>query len=181
MKRNIKTLVIHPNDRTTDFLDVIYADLDCTVVTRDISDFELKRLIANHDRIIMLGHGFHGGLFGHGRIIINSTHVELLRNKKLVGVWCFANLFFEPHGLLGIYTDMIISETQEAEVFGVDCTAKQVDESNREFALAVRDAIIDDSPVATFKSMYRSFENPVINWNQDNFYHAYETLQLENQ
>lgn len=181
MKRNIKTLVIHPHDRTTDFLNAIYADLDCTVLTHDISDFELKRLIANHDRIIMLGHGFHGGLFGHGRIIINSTHVELLRNKKLVGVWCFANLFFEPHGLLGIYTDMIISETQEAEVFAVECTEEQVDESNLRFAFAVREAIVDDSPVETFKSIYRSHENPVINWNQDNFYHAYELVQLENQ
>jgi hypothetical protein len=181
MKRDIKTLVIHPHDHTTDFLNVIYADLDCTVLTRDISEFELKRLIASHDRIIMLGHGFHGGLFGHGKIVINSTHVELLRNKKLVGVWCFANLFFEPNGLLGIYTDMIISETQEAEVFGVECTQEQVEESNRQFALAVRDAIIDDSPIDIFKRIYRSYENPVIHWNQDNFYHAYETFQLENQ
>jgi len=179
MKRNIKTLVIHPQDHTTDFLKTIYADLDCSLINENISDFQLRRLIENHDRIILLGHGFPGGLFGHGKIIINSTHAELLRNKKLIAVWCFANRFFEAHGLLGIYTDMIISETQEAEIFDVECTEEEVEESNRQFALAVRDAMLDDSPIEVFKSMYRSNENPVIYWNQDNFYHAYETIQLE--
>jgi hypothetical protein len=178
MKRNIKTLVIHPKDHTTDFLSVIYADLDCTVVSADTSDFELRMLIKAHDRIIMLGHGYPGGLYGHNKLVINSSHVELLRNKKLVGIWCFANLFFEPNGLLGIYSDMIISEMEEAEVFDVDCTEDEIDESNYQFALAVRDAIIDDSPVETFKSNYRSENNPVINWNQDNFYHAYDLIQI---
>jgi hypothetical protein len=126
----------------------------------------------------MLGHGFPGGLFGHNKIIINSTHADLLRTKKLVGIWCFANHFFETHGLLGIYSDMIISEPQEAEVFGVEYTDNFIDQSNRMFANAVRDSIISEEPIQTFKEMYRSNTNPVINWNQDNFYHAYQTIQI---
>jgi len=178
MKRNIKTLVIHPSDPSTDFLNVIYADLECTVIRQNISDNELRNLIKSHDRIIMLGHGFHHGLFGHGRIIINATHVELLRTKKLVGIWCFANHFFEPNNLQGIYSDMIISEMMEAMAFGVDCTYEEVNQSNLQFAIAVRDAIIADFPVETFKDKYRSDENPVIHWNQDNFYHAYQMIQI---
>ena len=173
-----RTLVIHPKDITTDFLNVIYQGTNWTVINHDIPDESLRKLISSHDIIIMLGHGFPGGLFGYNRIIIDSTHVELLRTKKLVGIWCFANRFFEPHDLLGIYTDMIISEPQEAEVFGVEYTDNFIDQSNRMFANAVRDAIVSDSPIETFKEMYRSNTNPVINWNQDNFYHAYQVIQI---
>jgi hypothetical protein len=178
MHKKTKTLVIHPSDITTDFLNVIYQGTDWTVITHDIPDESLRKLISSHDRIIMLGHGFPGGLFGHNKIVINSSHVDLLRTKKLVGIWCFANKFFEPHGLLGIYSDMIISEAQEAEVFGVEYTDGFIDRSNKLFALAVRDSIVSDEPIETFKTMYRSNLNPVIKWNQDNFYHAYQTIQI---
>lgn len=178
MAKKQTTLVIHPADTTTDFLNVIYQGTDWTVITHDIPDESLRKLISSHDRIIMLGHGFPGGLFGHNKIVINSSHVDLLRTKKLVGIWCFANKFFEPHGLLGIYSDMIISEAQEAEVFGVEYTDGFIDRSNKLFALAVRDSIVSDEPIETFKTMYRSNLNPVIKWNQDNFYHAYQTIQI---
>lgn len=179
MKSKNSILVIHPTDNTTDFLKVVYQNLDCTVVNHNTSDYMLREAIQMHDTIIMLGHGFHGGLFGHGKVVINSTHVDILKNKKLVGIWCFANEFFERHGLLGIYSDMIISEMDEAMAFGVDCTYDEINQSNLQFALAVRDSIQEDSPIETFKQMYRSNENPVIRWNQDNFYYAYETYQLE--
>jgi len=173
-----RTLVIHPADESTEFLNVIYQGTDWTILSQNISDHSLRKLISEHDRIIMLGHGFPGGLFGNGRIMINESHADLLRPKTLVGIWCFANRFFEPNGLTGIYSDMIVSEPQEAELFGVDYTEQQIHQSNRMFAMAVRDAIVSDEPISTFKEMYRSNTNPVINWNQDNFYHAYETIQI---
>ena len=178
MQKKQRTLVIHPSDITTDFLNVIYQGTDWTVINHDVPDLYLRKQIMTHDRIIMLGHGFPGGLFGYGKIVINESHVELLRTKNLVAVWCFANRFFEPHGLLGIYTDMIISEAVEAELFGCPYTDHFIDSSNKQFALAVKDSINSDEPIQTFKSMYRSNLNPVINWNQDNFYHAYETIQI---
>jgi hypothetical protein len=173
-----RTLVIHPKDTTTDFLNVIYQGTNWTVITHDIPDESLRKLIYSHDKIIMLGHGFPGGLFGHNKLVISSSHADLLRTKKLVGIWCFANRFFESHDLLGIYSDMIISEPQEAEVFGVQYTDNFINQSNTMFANAVRDAIISDNPIETFKEMYRSNTNPVINWNQDNFYHAYQTILI---
>jgi hypothetical protein len=178
MPRKQTTLVIHPSDSSTDFLNVIYQGTDWTVINHDIPDQSLRTLISRHDRIIMLGHGFQGGLLGYDKIVINSSHVDLLRTKKLVGIWCFANLFFEGHELLGIYTDMIISEAQEAEAFGVEYTDGFIDRSNKMFALAVRDSIISDEPIQTFREMYRSNFNPVIKWNQDNFYHAYQVIQI---
>lgn len=178
MQKKQKTLVIHPKDASTDFLNVIYQGTDWTILTEDVDDATLRQTIFAHDRIIMLGHGYNGGLFGHYKIMINADHVKLLRTKQLVGIWCFANKFFEDHGLTGIYSDMIISEPSEALVFGVEHTHQDIHQSNMMFALAIRDAIVSDEPVETFKSMYRSNSNPIIKWNQDNFYHAYEIIQL---
>lgn len=178
MTNKNRILVIHPLDPTTDFLKVIYEKLDCTVINENISDHSLRMYIKTHDTIIMLGHGFPGGLYGHNKIMINSNHVDLLKTKKLVGIWCFANKFFESNGLLGIYSDMIISELGEAYVFGVPCTQSELDVSNFYFAQAVKEAIASETPVEIFKQLYRSTDNPVIMWNQDNFYYAYEVYQL---
>lgn len=174
----MNTLIIHPKDESTDFLNVIYKDIDCTLVDTDVSDEQLRLLIKNHDRIVMLGHGFPMGLYGHGKLVINGSHADILRGKNLVGIWCYANKFFESNNLLGIYSDMIISEPLEAIFLGVNYTDAYIKESNEQFADAVRDAIASDEPVQTFKSKYRSDSNPVINWNQDNFYHAYNVISI---
>lgn len=178
MKKPLRTLVLHPADVTTDFLKPIYQNMDCTVITEDITDHTLKMYIRSHDRIIMLGHGFPGGLYGHNRVMINSTHVEFLKDKQLIGIWCFANKFFETHGLLGIYSGMIISEPMEAVVFNVPYTHQNINESNTLFTKAVTQSITSTTPIEVFRNMYRSDSNPVMIYNQDNFFHAYPVYQI---
>ena len=59
----MKTLVIHPEDKSTDFLSPIYAPItNKTVIKGGIYKSELQGLIESHDRIIMLGHGAPYGL-----------------------------------------------------------------------------------------------------------------------
>ena len=56
-------LVIHPKDRTTDFLKPIYHGRnDTTVITGDCTKTEVENAIDKHDHIIMLGHGTPQGL-----------------------------------------------------------------------------------------------------------------------
>ena len=60
----MKTLVIHPDDRSTDFLKPIYSNLpNTTVLTENVSQPTLKKAITEHDQIIMMGHGSPSGLF----------------------------------------------------------------------------------------------------------------------
>ena len=89
----MQTLVIHPKDETTDFLSVIYADKDWTVVNTRPSKSKLKELIKSHDRIIMLGHGTKDGLIimegaYNYHFLIDSSLVYLLREKDCVCIWC---------------------------------------------------------------------------------------------
>jgi hypothetical protein len=136
----MKTLVIHPDDRSTDFLKPIYSGLsNTTVLTENISQPALKEAIAEHDQIIMMGHGSPSGLFnvssmGHNFFTIGKEHVELLRDKKNIFIWCNADQFVKQHNLPGLFTGMFISEVAEASYCRVIAEQTQVDESNDLFA-----------------------------------------------
>ena len=96
------TLVIHCADRSTDMLSQIYEGKGWDVL-RDgnIDKDELHKLIESHDKIIMLGHGTPSGLInvqGSG-YTIDAQDAPYLKNKKIFAIWCYADKFFENHGI----------------------------------------------------------------------------------
>ncbi len=138
----MKTLIIHPKDNSTSFLDIVYTPIeDKTVVTGGITRKELRDLIESHDRVMMMGHGSPGGLFSVGQFkdtrgfIIDDSMVNHLKNKENnVFIWCNADKFVEYHKLKGFYSGMFISETGEASYCGLPGTPQDVvDESNYGF------------------------------------------------
>ena len=136
-----KTLIIHPQDQSTDFLKGIYKRMKlATVVTGEKSKSTLKKLIKEHDRIMMMGHGWSNGLFNTrsanfktGGLVIDKEYVELLKEKECIFIWCQAHDFVKENELKGFNTGMFISEVGEATWFDIYTTQKIVDESNYEF------------------------------------------------
>jgi len=142
----MKTLVIHPQDKSTDFLSTIYADTDWTIITSiRTQKGQLRKAIKEHDRIICLGHGDQTGLLREYKfnvsLMIDSTHVQMLREKDCVLIWCYAHNFAEKYGLKGFSTGMIISEPYEAHYHRVTYTAESVKKSNAKFADAIKNSI----------------------------------------
>jgi hypothetical protein len=112
-----KTLVIHPADQTTDMLKLIYKDKGFTVVNDgSTKKDELLKMMEEHDRIIMLGHGTPSGLLNPqlGGYLVDSFHANTLKTKETISVWCHSDQFFRKHGMKGFHTGMIISEVYEA-------------------------------------------------------------------
>jgi len=167
----MKTLVIHPADPTTDMLKVIYKDRDWTVINTAFSKRALTNAIKDHDRIIMMGHGYEQGMFApkHG-VIIGSKHVYLLREKICVGIWCNADVFFNKYNLKGFYTGMIISEIDEAYHYGVRYNSGEISQSNTLFASTIGKYINDDNIVDLVRSEYVSDTNNIIKFNRENLY-----------
>jgi len=141
----MKTLVIHPKDRSTDFLKPIYADLDdVTLVTGGWSQDRIKEAIQTHDQVIMMGHGSPNGLFTMGQFpsntylsyVIGADMVEVLNQKdNNIFIWCNADQFINKHDLKGFYSGMFVSEVGEAFYCKVPSfTQEAVDESNNTFA-----------------------------------------------
>ena len=118
----MKTLIIHPTDPSTSFLDIVYAPIENkTVITGGISKFEVQQLIREHDRVMMMGHGSPNGLFSVGKfsgsngLIIDHTIVSLLKEKdNSVFIWCWASEFVKNYKLSGFSSGMFISEVGEA-------------------------------------------------------------------
>jgi hypothetical protein len=143
------TLVIHPDDRTTDFLIPIYMNLksfpdfdETTILRGGVSKNEIREMINEYDRVIMLGHGSPRGLFGMGKyedvensmIIDESMISALARKKNNIYIWCHANQFVERYYLNGFYSGMFISEVSEALMYSINASQTEVDESNNLFA-----------------------------------------------
>ncbi len=166
----MKTLVIHPKDSTTDFLKEIYINKNWTVIDTNTSKKILTNQIKTHDRIIMLGHGTEYGLIGFNRLIIDSNLVYLLREKICVCIWCNADVFVKKYNLKGLFTGMIISELQEAEMYSIQTNSYWINESNIDFAIALRDSIDSDNILDNILLLYEG-NSSVVDFNIKNIYY----------
>lgn len=164
------TLVIHPKDATTDFLNLIYRGRGWKVIAEEISPEKLLNEISIHERIVMLGHGAECGLIGWNYFVINSSFVEVLKNKECVYIWCHADKFVQTHKLKGFYTGMIISERSEAVLYQVDATDKEIEQSNSMFASGVKNFIFKPNMTLELKSSYKNKWNAVVKFNQNKIY-----------
>jgi hypothetical protein len=165
----MKTLVIHPKDSSTDFLAEIYKDKDWTLISNNCSNSFLREQIKTHDRIIMLGHGTCHGMFGFDRFVIDSTYVQLLREKYCVCIWCNADEFVLKYNLKGFYTGMIISELEEAKMFDVPSNQQWINQSNVDFANAIKLSIDTENPAERAKELYEG-NSAVVEFNRVRIY-----------
>jgi len=165
----MKTLVIHPNDPTTDFLKAIYEDKDWKVIDYNPGVRELKDNIKNHERIVMLGHGSKKGLFGFDKMIIDSRLVYLLREKIGVYIWCNANEFVEKYKLKGFYTGMIISDYIESKLYCIYTKDDQIFESNVLFAESIGKGIDEENMLKEVQDSYRG-DTDIIDFNSQNLF-----------
>jgi hypothetical protein len=182
-------LVIHPDDRSTDFLKPSYEGLNATVITQRNQLYNLKETVKNHNRIIMMGHGAPSGLFmpqmsgveenEHGELVEYNTYsfggafANILKEKRIAAIWCNADGYVVPNDLHGFYTGMAISELCEADYCGVrGCNMRELNESSTKFALALKEALKVDGPesVNIFKEMYHNPDNPIMVYNRQRIY-----------
>ena len=172
-----KTLIIHPDDRTTDFLKPIYEDIPYkTIISGGISRLHVLSEIKSHDRIIMMGHGSPMGLFGINfdcTYIIDERAVDILRGKENYFIWCHASDFVRRLNLKGFSTGMFISETSEANYYNVKASKQDVDHSNEVFAALMRKHIMKEQTLAynivsnAYDTYAKEFNNGVAMYNHE--------------
>ena len=178
----MKNLIIHPADASTDFLKPIYANIsDAIILNGGASKDQVKELITQHDRIIMLGHGSPFGLFSIGQFIgnngyiIDSTMVDVLKHVECISIWCNADKFMVKHELNGFYSGMFISEVGEAFYCGLPGTPQEtVDASNHYFAQLLGEVI--NEPLSAINDYVTdnygllTEDNPVALYNYNRLY-----------
>lgn len=152
-------------------LSIIYRNKPNWTVCKDngISKNALIKLIQNHERIIMLGHGTPFGLINSARngYLIDDSYADLLRTKECVSIWCYSDQYFRRNNIKGFHTGMIISEVaEEAYVLGYiplqvneiysnmikfsKCVEECIDLSPNEMKQHILNTYVGDDPVTTF-------------------------------
>ena len=141
----MKTLIIHPEDRSTYFLDIVYKNVkNPTIVTGGVTKDELREMIEDHDQVMMMGHGSPNGLFSIGKFV-----EALSKKQNSIFIWCNADQFVEKYELKGFYSGMFISEVGEAYYCGLPGTVQEVvDESNMKFVELLGSVINEPLPRA---------------------------------
>ena len=184
-----KTLIIHPQDESTDFLKPIYEGIqNKTVVTGGrhgeksrMSKKEVHELIKSHDRVIMLGHGCPYGLFSCGLfestygLIIDHDTVELLKEKNdNIYIWCNADEFVNKYELKGFYSGMFVSEVGESRGCNIPSKQEVVTESNDGFSKILGSYVTQPTDII-FRNVQLVYEllgetNKVAKYNSERLY-----------
>jgi hypothetical protein len=174
----MKTFVLHPDDRSTDFLKEIYRGKAWTVCTRwEFSKNYFMAMIECHDRIIMMGHGSPHGLLGFGYLFMNPDIIKLLQTKQCICIWCNADKYVIPNNLKGFYTGMFISEVSEARYFGINVSQDTINRSNDLFAFEMRLCLDHDDPKDICEEVKSTYvgSTEVYKFNNDRLYYRDET------
>ena len=142
--------VIHATDPTTQVLSLLYQQREEVrmLITERNTSSDVQRAIRADNVFMMLGHGNEYGLFSksdkngdYRRFLITDRHVQFLRDKTCIGIWCYANKFAEKYRLHGLFTGMIISELQEAIELGVPATKNEIDREMENLTIRLKDCI----------------------------------------
>lgn len=179
-------LVIHPKDKSTAMLSILYEGLDARVVSDARPTKEINRLlhhVSSQERIMLLGHGSDKGLFFRendtidrfDRIVIGHPHAFHLRRHgcNIVAVWCNADLFARAEGLHGLFSGMIVSEMSEAQLYDIKTTQEELDIENVKLALRLRTLLDVDIPLCEIPKRMLALDDvhsPLTAFNYKNFY-----------
>ena len=169
-----KVLVIHPDDKSTDFLKLIYEGKDYDVINScDVTDKEIRATIKKHDKIIMIGHGNGFGLINprYGGLIINDSHADLLREKETVSIWGYSDRFSRRNNIRGLHTGIIISEVVEELLFlGYEPLDKDELLNNMEYFATIVGECIEGSAEWIKKYILEKYidNDPVTDFNRNN-------------
>ena len=113
---------------------------------------ELEKVLAENptETFMCLGHGSSRGLFSadmHG-FLLDRDNAHLLKNREVIGIWCYASDFARLNNLRGFFTYMFISNSQEVFYHRFEPqTDEFVFEQNQQFASKVNELIKNETPM----------------------------------
>ena len=179
-------LVIHPTDKTTAMLSILYEGLEARVIESDCSNKEMRHLLRHtspSERIMLLGHGSDKGLYYRKNdkeedfdgIIVGHPHAYYLRKHcgGIIGIWCHAMEFAKKEGLHGLFSGMIISEMSEAEEHGVITDKDSMDQTNRIMFTQLRRLLDDGTPLHEIPERLKALDttqSELSRFNYERFY-----------
>lgn len=179
-------LALHPEDRTTTFLNYLYEGSNAIVIRGNISRNELNHILHHtpkSERIMLLGHGGEKGLFWReddtrpefDGIVVGHPHCYHLRNhgSNIVAVFCHADEFARNEHLHGLFTGMIISELSEAIAEGVETNEEEIFRENLKFVKRLRSLLDQNTPLHEIPRLMKELDDVHSELTQYNYERIY--------
>lgn len=179
---------IHPKDRTTDALSVLYGDSEHVIRDPDAFGSEIDHFLNHVPKdayLMLLGHGSPDGLYTRlddsgepvmfDKVLVNRSHRFYLRqhNCHLIGIFCYAREFAEQFGLHGLFSGMFISEFKEALELGVPTTEEEVKKELVKFMERLRFCLEQDFPLYEIPDRLREMDDARTPLTHYNYYSIY--------
>ena len=112
------------------------------------------------ETVLCFGHGTRHGLMNEdmSHYIIDSDMTDLLCNREVIGIWCYAADFARENGLKGFFTNMFISNPMESLQYNCGFHKEEVVyEQNDKFATAITELIKNGVPMQEWpESLYEN-------------------------
>lgn len=174
---NNRVLVIHTDKESAGFeiFQTLYMNKAYTVVDEpDISPDELRRLIAEHDAIILIGCFVQGGLLATNPItrkdfvLIDDSYIELLRQKTVYSIG--GRRYFERHNVPGLHIGTILTSGFEASLYEIDAPEEEIINSALRLISIIGDTIHSQTPCEKKAKILTKYsgETPVEKFNIGN-------------
>ena len=173
--------IIHANDPTTKFLSQLYeAREDVSAhIDESITNAHVRNVIRRDSIIMMLGHGNEHGLFSkpnkkgkYDRFLVTDNHVQFLRGKTCIGIWCHADQFAQNYGLQGLFSGMIISELHEAVDCHVEATEEEIKTEMEMFTMRLK-SCLEEYDLKEIPLVMRSLDYHKSELNDFNYSHLH--------
>lgn len=138
----------------TDTFKVLFDNIELSHYLVNPTRAEVVEVLEDNptETLLCLGHGSPRGLFSHemNGYVIDATMTPLLKDREMIGIWCYASDFARMNNLKGFFTYMFISNENEANIHR--CGASNVDDElifneNVKFAELIREFIINEKPM----------------------------------
>ena len=181
-------LVIHPTDKTTEMLSILYEGLGALLIETDCSSKEMGYLLRHtspSERIMLLGHGSNKGLYfrmndeeeDFDGVIVGHPQAYYLRKHcgGIIGIWFHAMEFAKKEGLHGLFSDMIISEMSEAEEYCVATDKENMDRTNRLMFTQLRRLLDNGTPLHEIPERLKALDttqSDLSRFNYEKFYYV---------
>lgn len=122
------------------------------------------------DILIVCGHGSPYGLLSPNfdYYILHEYNCGILNQRNTVGLFCHATSFATSNKLNGFYTDMFVSNMNEAIDYCVDCTMDEIETQNTQFFLRLRQLLENNIPMETWKYYMDTDSSDVARFNEGN-------------
>lgn len=144
----IDFIIVNVKEDTNNFGYLFNGIKDCNVLINPSKGRVRKLLKESKNDLVLYGHGWDSGLFNtnwNGELV-GPREVEWLRQRNVVGLWCYAGNFADKYKLHGFFTSMFISNIDEANQLLVPGTPEIILEESIKFNKLVNKLLRSHTP-----------------------------------